>query len=260
MPRIAIGIRKPQRQLLMSGHRPRILAVVHLHDQDLWPEFRDYLDTLEPYEPTIFITLTEGVGSIGQTDWLKRHIQQRYGQAHILTVQNRGSDIGPFLICMNHVFDRGDRFDLVLKLHTKKSLFTGGIEFGRRWRRELIVPIAGNMCQITECLLKSAEHSVGMIGARRWITIGDRQNRDHLGDYCRRLAIRVNEAAFVGGTMFWIKYEVLERYLSRIDLMDTWAELAQGYQTDLTRSSRAHAFERLFGYMIADSGLRLVGV
>jgi Rhamnan synthesis protein F len=113
--------------------RGRIAVVLHLYYPELWPEFRDALSSIS--EPSdLFVTLTAGY-SDDALDWIRAD----YPSAQIITLENRGRDILPFVVLINSglLF----RYELICKLHTKRSIQgagTGRRSNGNAWRRDLL--------------------------------------------------------------------------------------------------------------------------
>ena len=69
------------------------------------------------------------VRALGAADWIRAD----YPSAQIVTLENRGRDILPFVILINSgvLF----HYDLVCKVHSKRSMH---IDSGDTWRRELV--------------------------------------------------------------------------------------------------------------------------
>ena len=115
---------------------PRIVVALHLFYQDLWPEFAFFLARIS--QPFHLVVTTPLVASN-----LANEVRRVFPTADVMTLPNRGRDVGPFL----HLLHEGvfDRFDLVLKLHGKKTGSSGyGATFGHLWRRASLLDLAGS--------------------------------------------------------------------------------------------------------------------
>lgn len=178
-------------------------------------------------------------------------LRARDMSGEVIVVENRGRDILPFLRVANMLLDDG--FELVLKLHTKKSPH---IEQGDQWRKELLSGLASAKAIDTILAAFASVPSLGMVTAD-----GHRQRIDRfLGSNAIQmhalgalLGLRSSDRAhFPSGSMFWARLPairaILEAPLVTSDFED------EDEQIDGTM---AHAIERLFGVAVTDAGYEL---
>jgi lipopolysaccharide biosynthesis protein len=191
----------------------------------------------------LFITTTEQhVGEIGRR--LSRHTISY----EILVCENRGRDILPFLKAAQVLLRRGT--DLILKLHTKRSLHR---QDGDLWRQELVGKLVGNALEVIDAYNRNP--NLGLVGPANNI----QQLEFYWGanaasvDYlCHRVGIRSVDPTkedFISGSMFWA------RLASLLPLLDAdLSEFDFEGETGQIDGTLAHAVERIFGICAKDSG------
>ncbi|TIS89694.1 rhamnan synthesis F family protein [Mesorhizobium sp.] len=161
----------------------------------------------------------------------------------VYCTENRGRDIGPFVA----VYRSGalDRYDAVLKIHSKKSTYSAN---GVYWRDRLYRSIAGDSLTVLRSieLIKSGE--VGIVGPHSYYLTNDRfwgANRDTMRRLLEEMAAVDREAnfelGFFAGSMFWFAPQALAPLKNIPEASLTFE--AEGGQQDGTL---AHAIERMF--------------
>ncbi len=173
---------------------------------------------------------------------------------------NRGRDVAPFMMLLNA--GALDPFDIILKLHTKKSphLLFGGLR-----RRMLYLSLAGDGSNVARILSHFARSNAGLVGMRSlfrsrpsfWMA-----NRDRVTGLCARMSPPAeSRLAFFEGTMFWIRVAALAP-LRGAAIAESEFEAEAG-QLDGTLH---HALERAFslsalaaGYDVRDLQGRRLG-
>jgi lipopolysaccharide biosynthesis protein len=222
-------------------------VVVHAWHIDVLDEILSMLSPANLYSKLIITTTPDKAKSVEDT--LRRH----HIVAEIRIFENRGRDILPFLHAANLLLEDG--FDLVLKLHTKRSLH---IPDGDSWRRELISGIA-TPARID--LIKSKFESnpnLGMVIADNHLQPVDDfigGNSDGIRYLCSLLglpAIEETPALFPSGSMFLARLAALRPILDAPLRPSDFEE--ESAQIDGTT---AHALERLFGLSVAFAGFEL---
>lgn len=239
---------------------PQTVAVhLHVHYTDLLPELLDDVAQI-PGEFDLFVTTTQPAAAVAA------EVQSRFASARVWQTPNQGKDIGPFIDALNR--HRLDAYDLVLKLHGKKSrndegylrairgLFGADLIDGDDWRRRLIDPIAGSserIRQIWQCFARDPE--LKMVGAARFICEAPDADAAAYAQLCERLGV-TQGIRFFGGTMFWIRGSTLAAFLQAgVTLDDFSPEKAQNVEGTLE-----HGCERVFGAVAVSDGGYLGGV
>lgn len=221
----------------------RTALVAHAYYPHILPEILNCLACI-PFQPDLIVT----TGPDQETE-VRAGLKQT-STAHILVVPNRGRDIAPFLAVLNAGLL--DRYNAVLKLHTKRSphLLNGDMR-----RRLLFTLLAGHPIQAERAILRLLSGSTGIVGWKLAFRAGD---TDWMGNRAaaERLARRIMPAlclrpAFFEGSMFWFRPAALEP-MRRLNLAIEDFEEECG-QTD---GALHHAIERLFCLVAQAAGYR----
>jgi len=175
--------------------------LAHVYYPELWPEIIKVWHTLPAGSP-LLVTTTYGSGA---------KVRQLAGNNPLIEIyesENRGRDIAPFLKVLNS--GGLDRFDAVLKIHTKKSphLIQGTLR-----RTVLFSSLAGHARNVSRILWQFCDSRVGVVGPSGFFRTKEfywMANRSHVETLCRRMSpaapIRLG---FFEGTMFWIRPRAL---------------------------------------------------
>ncbi|WP_170950235.1 rhamnan synthesis F family protein [Mesorhizobium sp. WSM3864] len=165
--------------------------------------------------------------------------------------ENRGRDIGPFV----SIYRSGvlDRYDAVLKMHSKKSTYSTNGSF---WRDRLYQSVAGDSLTVLRSvdLIKSGK--VGIVGPHRYYLSNDRfwgANRETMRRLLSEMAAVDSgedlELGFFAGSMFWFAPRALEP-LKDIPEASLTFEHEDGQQD----GTLAHAIERIFCQVARSQG------
>ncbi|CAM5389197.1 Rhamnan synthesis protein F OS=Afipia felis OX=1035 GN=NCTC12722_01217 PE=4 SV=1 [Afipia felis] len=224
-----------------------IAIVVDLYYDELWPDFESRLSRLSlPF--TLIVT------TVKTRPLLADRIRASFPDAKIVNYPNRGRDVGRFIQILRdkHL----DKFDLVCKVHGKKSATLGPqAVFGDIWRRSMLNDLLGSDRHVKTIVDRfAAEPSVGLIGPARF-RLPNEYRHSYVDTWGRGNELITKELAaklgypreefildFFAGTMFWIRKDLLD-LLKPLDLsLDSFPD--EEGQTDGTLQ---HALERLFG-------------
>jgi lipopolysaccharide biosynthesis protein len=228
--------------------RGRIAVVLHLYYPDLWDEIRQAIEHIsQPFD--LFVSLVKD-----KSDYMRTSITQAFPNAYVFDFENRGRDIGPFLVLLQSgvLF----QYELVCKLHTKRSPHR---QDGDQWRCALIGGVLGSSFQIDQIIsCFRSDPDVGMVIAAGNIYRGHdlwASNEKLLGELLPPIGISpdVKDRSFPGGSIFWIRPFLL-RTLSgiRLNINDFEPEPVEA------DGSLPHAVERMFGLICEDAGMRVV--
>lgn len=252
--RIIRGNMRPN--LIKTIHNEKICIIIHLYYQDLWSEFENLLKNMEGIDYDLYVSLVENSSTLGQTMWIKEKIEKIGGVVYILP--NKGLDIGPFIYIIGEIIKSNKSYDQVIKLHSKKSLSSSKLGFGDRWRSVLTESLIGSVNIVNSNISKLKDDKIGMLGSDEWLISDTNGNDIHINSIKNSLGVNGGNL-FIGGTMFWIKFNILKKYLNIDNIYKLYENLEEGYFTDTT-STNTHALERIFGYMVQDSGYDILGV
>jgi lipopolysaccharide biosynthesis protein len=160
----------------------------------------------------------------------------------IVTSENRGRDILPFLRLADRLLDEG--VEVVLKLHTKRSVHR---QDGETWRRELLDGLLApqRARRIFETFNEDA--SLGLVAADGHIQPlhyywgANRHNVEYLVARLGLAQPDVEHDQFIAGSMFWMRLRALRPLFDAHLGIDEFE--AESGQVDGTL---AHAVERIF--------------
>ena len=243
-------------ELRTLNPRGRIAVVLHLYYAEFWDEMRQAIERIpEPFD--LFVSLTKGA-----SDHMREEIKQAFPSAWVFDFENRGRDIGPFLLFVRSgvLF----RYELVCKLHTKLSPHiqeSDGWDYpdGNTWRRALVGGVLGSSQQIDQIASSfRSDPDLGMVVADGNIYHGREywtSNKKALAKLLPRIGISpdLEEQRFPGGSIFWVRPFLL-RTLAGLGLSLEDFE-PEPLQVD---GSLAHAVERVFGLICEDAGMRVI--
>lgn len=173
--------------------------------------------------------------------------------AEIHVFENRGRDVLPFLQLASRLLDEDE--ELVLKLHTKRSLHRGD---GELWRRDLLAKLlAPDSCgRILQAF--QAQPDLGMVvpdGHLLSLRAYWGANASNVQALCRRMGlgeIDVGAGAFPAGSMFYARLEALR------PLLDTPLEILEFEpETGQRDGTLAHGIERVLGECVQAAGMRV---
>lgn len=241
----------------------KLVVILHMFYHDLWGEIRSQLLNI-PAGFDLCVSLCEEHDADGMRD----RIMKDFPDARFMVLENRGADAGPFFEWMNVLVGEGREYDYLLKLHTKKIVRREARNpgHGDRMRRRCTAPIVGSTAAVHSCLNRLSDDRVGMIGAhselyhddnvparnRKWLCEGEQ----HMQKFVEEFGVTTEMRVFFMGSMFWCKYGVMAKYMSRGRIGQEYFEKGDHGQGD----TAAHAAERLFARFFVNEGLLIVGV
>jgi len=218
-----------------------VALVAHAFYPELVPELLACHATLPSGSAILLTTQPDTVDSV-------KNLVTHVGDAKVVGVENRGRDILPFLKLLND--GELDRYDIVLKLHTKRSphLRDGNIR-----RKLLFTMLAGTRRRTAQVLALLADRRTGIVGWRAvWRSSPSywMRNQTNVANLLRRMGMPpARRPAFFEGTMFWIRPAALVP-LKTLCLTADDFPLEAG-QTD---AELHHALERIFSCAAAAAG------
>lgn len=235
------SIRPPERPPIAE---PKIAVALHLHYPDLWPEFEALLEAIgRPFH--LILTLTRPDAALAQ------RVQARFRNAEIIVYDNRGRDVGPFIQLLRE--GRLDPFDLICKLHGKKSDLSGPrMILGEVWRQASVFDLIGSR-DVVDRIVAEFERSreTEMIGSRRFRLPNEWKSEDAAWGKNKAMILNLLETMgvatdcrldFFAGTMFWVRRDALEP-LKQLDLSLASFPSETGQQDGTLQ----HALERILG-------------
>jgi rhamnosyltransferase len=222
-------------------------VVAHVYYTEILPEVLACWRNVMSVETTAPLHITTPRAQL-------EHVQRIIGDLENVYVHvgpNRGRDIAPFLDLLNGGVL--DAYDLVLKLHTKRSPHLWG---GDLRRRLLFTVLSGNPRQISHIRELFEDPKVGMVGwrlafrnSRAWWMDNEARVRELVQSMRPRWRA---EPGFFEGSMFWVRPASLGAVRSLALHFDDF-EPEDG-QLDGTLH---HAIERMFSLSAWAGGYRV---
>ena len=244
----------------------KVVIFCHFYYNDLIGEILSYIDNLICKEKTLWVSLPchnpsrPDAASVRK----KNTILERFSDANIVFVPNRGKDIGGKLVCLQKYLEESKpgKNEWMIFCHDKKSPHVPE-EHGRAWRRDLLSSIF-NKDKVYRALCHCQTNAeVQMWGGRvREGIVNSRAIAVNLGNTAFMYGLSRNlgmrnlpfTGAFIGGTMFWVKDSFFRQKFSRINLQAIIKKLERG---DVQEPSYTHAVERLFGLLVTNDGYKI---
>ena len=224
----------PQKQLSTK----RVAVVLHLFYIELLNEILSYLDNIiEPFD--LYVT-TPFAADIPV-------IIEKCGLNNIPTTvvysKNKGRDVGPFIALYRS--SKLDRYDAVLKIHSKKSLYS---QEGKNWRNQLLASLCGSSLVCLSSIDLIRNKKVGVLGPKQFFLSNPRYwgaNRTNLINILSNCGIALDEnevpLGFFAGSMFWFNPNAFKKINSCFS-----ESLCFENEGGLQDGTLAHAWERAF--------------
>ncbi len=249
--------------------KSKIAVLVHLFYTDMWDTITTYLDNLGDYDYDLYINLVDGFYEPNIKDKINK-----YKKANIIVSPNKGVDVGGFLNLYKTL--SGD-YDLILKLHTKKSIGLpdkpsdyvrvygkdSAIVKGTEWFHRLMNGVLQSKEYVKDTIdLLTEDTPIGMSGLDNESYVGPNLKQVQKLAEMFSIPIEVNNGrlkniSFVGGTIFWVRGDILREYLTKDNINLLLDLLPEGYHNE---PSYNHALERLFGMMVYNEKKKIINL
>ncbi|EDK72383.1 Lipopolysaccharide biosynthesis protein-like protein [candidate division TM7 genomosp. GTL1] len=218
----------------------RLAVVVHIFYPELANEIYDVIKNI--VEPFDLIITTPHEGAVSE---LIDTFAPLASSVAIALSENRGRDVGPFLAV--HRSGLLERYDAVLKLHSKKSTYS---DSGQQWQQSLFRQLCGNSQIVRRSVALLRDGKTGMVGPHDYYLTHPHYwgaNRPAVHKLLQSLtATPLKEEdvplRFFAGTMFWFAPKAI------VALHDI-PEALLNFESENGKQdgTLAHALERLFG-------------
>ena len=231
-----------------------VAVVAHIYYEDTWPDIAGALKGLTaPFD--LIVTTVAG------RERLIESVQRSYPRAQVEILENRGRDIGPFLVLLER--GRLDGYRYVCKIHGKKSMGGGRKTYmGELWRRRLLFDLLGGPGAANAAMgMFERDPSIGMIGPKAFRLPNENYPEDLSWSANRPMTLKIAERMgvpankfqldFFGGTMFWVRPEALK------PLRDLRLSADIPDERGLTDGDLPHALERALATSVLAAGYKL---
>lgn len=233
--------------------KSKILVYIHVYYLELLPEIIELLKNISEDFDLIITNSSQSEVKIDSLE-LPNTCQKKF----VLKSSNRGRDIGPLIGLVNSGLL--EDYQLILKVHTKKSEWRNGHDFfedsGSEWREAFLRDLLGSP-EGVKMIVNSfrSDSNLGLVTANNQILdsnfVGKNYEKTVLLAKSLYIEQYVEDLAFPAGSMYWCRPIVLSS-LSPLNLNLNHFEIENG-QNDGTL---AHAIERLIGLIIVAYGFK----
>lgn len=231
---------------LVPGFDLSIAVHMHIFYDSLLEEMSAHVSTIPvPYD--VYISLPEGIYDPEEIARRARGYLKGYNTIIVREFENIGRDIAPMLAGFGPELMK---YDLLLHMHSKKSLHNPGQS---AWRRYLLHHVCGNVNITTQILNRfAADPQLGGSFPPYHGNLRDQPswglNLDNVQMLCDRLgvaqAVPKEVPDFPAGSFFWLRSKAIAPLLDGAFTYDDFdPELGQ------TDKTIAHAIERLLGHV-----------
>jgi hypothetical protein len=205
------------------NYKKQILCICHNGNIHIFKKLEKYIQNLMELnsfdiEITLFINTINTIG-LNEIEYIKN----KFPSAKHIIIQNFGFDIGSFFMILKICKENNYEFDYVVKIHTKTSDTD---------RDNLLKPILGSVNRIKLILNILENEKIGLVGSKRSMFYNyDKlsvHNQNHLKYLLEKFKVSINYyecLQFIGGTMFWTKYEILKKIFWSYNFDDIIHEL-----------------------------------
>ena len=225
---------------LKIDQNQNIAVLIHGYYTDLIEELLNKTLSI-PIRYDILISVVSAEGKNEVNKWKKKNPTVR---VKLLLVENRGRDIAPAFIAFGKELSN---YDLICKIHTKKSLYTGAEQI--TWRKQLINNLLGNKRTIENIIyMFQQDKSLGMVypyskllpyWAYSWLS-----NKPIAMPLQNKLKVPLTTDGFIDypmGSMFWFRPNALKQLFDDSLSITDFKEEPCGND-----GTFAHAIERAF--------------
>lgn len=232
-----------------KNNHKKVCVILHLYYVDLWAYFLPHLKRIDA-DIDLYVTITDGHSGLF-TD-IHDAVMSEFPQAYVYSLPNRGMDVAPFLYVMNEIFLSEKTYDVMIKLHSKKSL-AHSFELGERWRNQLTDALLGSLPKIQSGYLYCNGSETTMVGSSAWIQSQKVTGFEQQFFYDE---ITFSDYEFVAGTMFMASFNLIMDWFVLNSIYDRfYKEFADGYIGD---GSIAHQLERVLGCLVKVKGGKIL--
>lgn len=239
---------------------PSISIFVHLYYPGTYKYLIEKLSIFSDLNVQIFVNIC-----IDTPDKNKiiEAFQKKFPSTHFISTANIGKDIGGKLALYALMEHLKITSEWILFLHDKMSPQSVN---GERWRDELYRIFEKDQINNLAVLMKG--NKTGIICSKEFLVsysktdkkVQQDPNYEFLFKQSKRYNIQAKNFKYVGGTIFWIRKSILDKFFSEEDVLSIRNELEEGNVMDNHSASLTHTWERLFGLICAKQGYKLEGI
>lgn len=238
----------------------KFAVIIHIFYEDLMEYIIEKLKNI-PISYDLYVSIPYGKESI------KEKILKYKNDAIIEEVPNRGQDVAPFIYFINKIIENNKDYDIILKMHSKKSPLNESE--GNLIRNILYDKLLSNSYIIRDNINLFENIHTGMVGYSLMEesiidkSLGKNNNKEKIDILREMFNVKDDKLSFFYGTMFYVRFDILKETFKNIKLDYDFFE--EGYKIDnhslswnFSDGTFAHAFERFFANIVRDKKYELI--
>lgn len=254
----------------LRRREPLITVIFHFHfysfDEISFINYKKKLIAFSKPNISFLFSITEDSYEIQKHTKI---LKETFPGCVIKIVPNKGRDIGAKFLLFDYLLKTGSKAELIVVLHDKKSLHLSFLE-ATLWIDSLLKIIdPSNYRTIVSCFQNDS--SLGIVGSAEkiidsilmWnndngckVPVFERNN-DLLHNMIVEYNINITDYSFVGGTMFWIRTDLLRALDHKYNFIKRYKELEDGNVMDDDSATKTHSWERLICWLSTNIGYKV---
>jgi lipopolysaccharide biosynthesis protein len=259
-----------------SGNQYKIALILHLYYEDLAIDYHNQLIELKK-KINFDLYISISTGSLMDVAKISNMYVKSFN-AIVFRFDNVGKDIVPKFRIIEHIHKKGLSYDYVYLFHDKKSpqyQRNGKGAWMDDWRDDLIRPLFDDNLRNGSLAIFENDNSVGAIGSHKHLHFGPGwyetmsihryknesillQHQEIFYSQLKKNP-KVFRSWFIGGTMFWVRWDILKSFLDTNDINQVY-RLSIEDRGDVKDPSFTHYLERFFGHLVKIKEMKLIGI
>ncbi|HET6224764.1 MAG TPA: rhamnan synthesis F family protein [Bacteroidia bacterium] len=244
----------------MDIENSKIGVILHIYYEDSFEFIKERLKVFKSFNTIFFFNIC--INAPGK-EKLYANLKTTYPSSFITQTTNVGKDIGGKLTSLDLFIKLRIKLDYLVLLHDKKSPHSA---LGDVWKQKLFKIIEpSNLTTIVKAFREKQQ--VGILGAKEFIvneydkkTGFDNNNKDILKALIVKHQLKLNNFDFIGGTMFWIRAEIMQSFFSKYSALEVRSTLEKGNVLDNINGTYTHSWERMLCWIALDQGYLIKGI
>jgi lipopolysaccharide biosynthesis protein len=231
-----------------------------LYYHDSYGDLKNYFLNFKNINSTLLFSVSRNQNSQSLID----SITKDFPNSYIIETTNIGKDIGGKLALIDLCIKLDIAADYFVLLHDKRSPHTS---LGETWRKKLFrVVEPANIVRITELFEKNKK--IGIIAAAEFVANEYNKRNDNFecsnNQLLKRLIAAYNfnhiDYDFVGGTMFWVRGDIINTFFKKYNALKIRATLEKGNVLDNENGTYTHSWERMLSWIAGNQGYFIQGI
>lgn len=240
---------------------PLIDVICHIYYLNTAYRFLIELSELKKYNCRFVFNLS---APLYADPYFIKNITAVFNNCIILQASNLGKDIGGKLAMIDICRNLDHKSTYTILLHDKQSPHSS---MGETWRKKLFRIIRPDYIPVVEKMFKG-NNKVGIVASSEFIKSEYDKRKDEFSCTSNHILKKIiseyqlstRNFEFIGGTMFWIRSEILETFFANRNPLQIRSTLEKGNVLDNNQGSVTHAWERVLGWTASELGYEIKGL